>query len=91
MSMSTRVIGFAPPDEKWQAMKRVWDACEAGGIKCPDEVLKFFDYGESAPDPAGVEIKIPVREWHNDNSSGFEIDVSSIPAHVKVLRFYNSW
>lgn len=89
MSMSTHVIGFAPPDEKWQAMKAIWDSCKAAKIDPPKEVEKFFDYQE--PDPAGVEVKIPALEWSDDCREGFEIDVEKIPAHVKVIRFYNSW
>jgi len=89
MSMSTRVTGFAPPDEKWQGMHSVWNACQAAGVAVPDEVTGFF--GGEPPDPAGVEIEIPAREYHGDMEDGYEIDVSDIPAQCTVIRFINEW
>ena len=89
MSMSTYVTGFAPPDETWQKMKAIWDACETAQIPVPDEVEEFF--GGEDPDPAGVEVKLPVREWHGEGEAGYELDVASIPPQVQVIRFYNSW
>lgn len=84
-------MGFRPPDEKWQKMKLVYDACVSAGIPIPDEVYSFFD-GE-APDNSGVEVDISkiVKEWGDDSRSGFEIELSLLPKDVKVLRFYNSW
>jgi hypothetical protein len=43
MGMSTHVVGFKPPDEKWRKMKAVWDACEAAGTDPPAAVSKFFE------------------------------------------------
>lgn len=91
--MSTHGVGFVPPDDKWRAMKAVWDAAQAAEIPIPSEVMDFFDGYE--PDPAGVNVTVPVRNWtHPDPryaAQGFELDVSDIPPHVKTLRFYNSW
>ena len=89
MGMSTHVIGFRPPDEKWKAMKAVWDSCKAAGVDPPKGVNEFFDWQE--PDAAGVEVKIKAREWSDDSREGYEIDVESLPKDVKVIRFYNSW
>jgi len=87
--MSTHVTGFAPPDERWAKMKAIWDACEAAGIPVPGEVGEFF--GGDDPDPAGVEVELPTREWSGDSGAGYELDVSAIPPQVKTIRFYNSW
>jgi hypothetical protein len=89
MGMSTHVIGFAPADEKWRAMKAIWDSCRAAEIPVPSEVEKFFNYEE--PDERGVEVELPSTKWSDDFREGFEVEVSKIPAHVKVIRFYNSW
>ena len=89
MSMSTHVIGFTPPDETWHKMKAAWDACENAGVPIPGAVLDFF--GDEEPDPAGVETEIPAREYHGRDAAGYEIDVSSIPSKVTVIRFVNSW
>lgn len=89
MSMSTHVTGFVPPDEAWARMKAVWDACKAAGLPVPGEVEDFFEGGE--PDPAGVSVDLPVREWSDDSRAGYEIDIAAIPPQVKVIRFWNSW
>jgi len=71
--MSTHVVGFRPPDEKWKKMKAVWDACEAAGAKIPDEVSDFFD-GEE-PDARGVEVDLEesdvAKKWRDDGREGF--------------------
>jgi len=89
MSMSTRVTGFAPPGAEWARMKAIWDACTEARVAVPEQVGDFF--GGEPPDPAGVEIEIPAREYHGDMEAGYEIDVSDIPAQATVIRFINEW
>lgn len=92
MGMSTHVVGFRPPDEKWQQMKAVWDACQAAHIAPPAEVEEFFQ-GEP-PDDQGVEVRLDgqaLREWTNEYASGYEVVVDKLPRDVTVIRFYNSW
>lgn len=89
MGMSTHVKGFVPPDERWQQMKAVWDACRAAGLEPPEEVTDFFDHQE--PDPNGQEVEIPHQEWKDSHREGLEIRTADIPASVQVVRFYNSW
>jgi hypothetical protein len=91
--MHTVVIGFRPPDEKWKAMKAVWDACEKANTPIPNEVMKFFNDGR--PDPAGVEVRLEgtpaVKEYCADMADGFEIDVTKLPAGLTIVRVYNSY
>ena len=89
MGMSTHVTGYAPPDETWQKMKAAWDACQAAGVPVPAEVEGFF--GGEAPDPAGVEVELPLREYSDGDRAGYELDVAAIPPQVTVIRFWNSW
>lgn len=91
MSMSTHVVGFRPPDEKWKEMKAVWDSCVAANINAPDVVHKFFDY--RAPDDAGVEIDLDsaVKEFDKKGVSGFDVILSKLPESIDRIRFYNSW
>lgn len=95
MSMSTTVVGIVPPDETWQKMKAVWDACEKAGVPVPVRVLEFFH--DKTPDPKGVLIDLGVypyaRSWSDKrlNAEGIELDLSAIPPDVKMIRFYNSW
>lgn len=96
MGMSTHVVGFKPPDDKWRKMKAAYEACQMAGIDPPEEVEDFFD-GEP-PDDNGVEIDESalaesgaLREWKDEYREGFEIDVPKLPPDVTVVRFYNSW
>lgn len=97
MSMSTRVVAFKPPGEKWQQMKAVWDACATAGIEALRQVEEYFN--EEPPDPAGVEIDRgeliqcgALRDWNDGpHANGYEVDVTRLPKDVTVIRFYNSW
>ncbi|HEC72098.1 MAG: hypothetical protein ACTSW7_00740 [Candidatus Thorarchaeota archaeon] len=90
MSMSTHVVGFKPPDEKWKKMKDIWDACNVAAVPIPDEVNKFFGY--SIPDSAGVEAEIEYRAYDDGNGrDGFEVDIKKLPEDVTIIRFWNSW
>jgi phage terminase large subunit GpA-like protein len=89
MGMSTHVVGYGPPDERWRQMKAIWDGCKAARIPVPDEVEKFFGY--SPPDDKGVEITIQATAWSDGDREGYEIEVAKIPPQCSVIRFYNSW
>jgi hypothetical protein len=98
MGMSTYVIGIKPPDEKWHAMKKIWDACQEAKISPPEKVAEFFDsyYGDG-PDPKGVLVRLDlckppcVSEYRDEMSEGIEIDVRKLPPDVTIVRFVNSW
>ncbi len=89
MSMSTHVVGFRPPDEKYQRMRAVYEACERAGTSTPQEVLDFFE-GEE-PSDNGTILPIDSIEYKGYMSEGLEVDITSLPKGVKVIRFYNSW
>jgi len=57
MGMSMHVEAIRPGDGKWEQMKAIWDACEAGAVPVPAEVVRFFN--NERPDPAGAQ---PVSE-----------------------------
>lgn len=93
MGMSTHVIGFRPPDDKWKKMKAVYDACKEADTDPPEEVERFFN--DQPPDPAGVEVRLrdtPCCKEYNDGVSqwGYEIDLSKLPKDVTVIRVFNS-
>ena len=89
--MSTHAYAIKPPDERWQAMRAVWDACEAAGVEKPDEVSAFFD--DEPPDPAGVVVELGAlaRPWSAEDAEGLEIDLERLPKGTKTIRFTNSW
>lgn len=89
--MSTHVIGFRPPDEKWEKMKIVWELCREIGVEPPDEVNEFFEF--ETPDDSGVEVSISdaVEEWRSDMEDGFQVDIAALPKDLRYIRFYNSY
>lgn len=93
MSMSTHIIGFKPPNEKWKQMKAVWDACETAKTPIPQEVLNFFNH--EPPDDDGVEINLETHpcceEYDEDMSEGFQIEIDKLPKDIKIIRFVNSY
>ena len=96
MSMSTHCIGFKPTDDRWKKMKAVWDACYEAGVLLPNEVSRFFEFGQ--PDEAGVMVSQEIlvycgalSDWEDEDANGFELDVSKLPEDVTTIRFCNSF
>jgi hypothetical protein len=91
--MSTHIIGFRKPDEVWEKMKAVYDACEEAAIAIPDAVQAFF--GGEEPDDRGVSIDLEdsagVEEYGAEGVSGFEVAIKDIPSHITHIRFFNAW
>ena len=72
------ILGFHPPNEKWQQMKKVWDACSEAEIEPPKDVSEFFDY--SAPDERGVEVILAGYNGYPDAEKAEYRHVSCSPA-----------
>jgi hypothetical protein len=94
--MSKHIIGIKPPDDKWLAMKAVYDACILAKITVPHEVISFF--GGDEPDAMGVRVRQSILEkcgavieYSADMRDGFEIDITKLPKDVKIIRVYNSY
>lgn len=83
------IIGFKPSDEKWKAMKFVWDACKKAGVEIPDEVYKFFEGKE--PDNLGVETDIgyAVKRHKHVSTIQYDVYIDKLPKDVKVIRIRN--
>lgn len=91
MGMSSHVTGFCPPDEEFLAKKRAYEACVDADVSIPDELINYF--GETGPDPSGVEIdiKAAVIRYSDEMRDGFEVNLKDLPKSVKVIRFFNSY
>lgn len=92
MSMSTSVIGYRDPDEKWLKMKKVYDACVEGGIEPPEEVHEFFGWEE--PTDYGIEVdlkKICEKYNRHNGEDGWKIEISKLPPNIKYICFINSY
>ena len=92
MSESYHVQGIKPPDEKFEAMRGIWNSCVAMSIDPPDEVQDFFS-GEPPPSD-GDEVDLRdhgcVSKYSDDMKTGFTVDVDldMLPDDIKTLRFY---
>lgn len=93
MSMSTHVEAFKPADDKWRAMKAVYDACAQAKITTPSVVDEFFE--NDYPDEAGVRVNIEdmscCKKYDTKSGTGVEIDVRLLPKDVTIIRFINRW
>lgn len=85
MSTSYYVVGMRPPDEKFEAMKAIWDACQKADVEVPNEVLIFFDDHE--PDVKGIEVDLPITEGSGEYRNWFTLSVSDIPNNITEIRF----
>lgn len=91
MSMSMRVVGLIPVDDKWLAMRAVWDSCKKLKISPPKEVVDFFggEYPEEEECTAcGLDY---VRKYNSEMREGLEVDLKNVPKDVQTIRFYCSW
>ena len=93
MGMSTSVILLRSKDDPtYQKNLKVLTACQDAGIDPPKEVDEYFGgYGIDDDLEAPLEIAFEPREWSDESSEGFEIDIDDLPKGVKTIRFYNSW
>ena len=98
MSVSVVLRGICPPDEYWKKMKAIWDSCVAAQVTIPSEVAEFF--GGTGPDSSGVVMKLGegdtgyhkcVKIYKAEMCDGFEVDITKVPDHVTILRFYASF
>jgi hypothetical protein len=58
MSISMHVVGFRPPDEKFNKMKAIWDACKSANVEVPKEVGEFFNWENENVDANGVRVDL---------------------------------
>lgn len=87
------IKGIHPPDDEYQQMKAVYDACSAAKIPVPDRVMEFFDW--QAPNPNGTMVDLDlspaISEWRENEREGFEVELAKLPKNITHLRFYLSW
>lgn len=93
MSVTTCIVGYHPPNEKWEKMRAVWDACKAADQEVPEDVDAFF--GGEAPEDIGVRVWLEgteaCREYSGQDEEGYEIDLAKLPEHITHIRVVRSW
>ncbi len=92
MGMTTHIVGFIPPDEKWRKNAAAWKACEEAEIELPQELMSYFG-GEDPTDMPGREVDIEpaVANCGREGTDGWEVTLAKLPPEVKVIRFENSY
>lgn len=99
MSMSTYIQAFIPDtDPTYQKHKKVLLACIDAGIEeLPKETSQYFGYKTPEREALEEKLKVELREgvhykdYNEDMSQGFEIELKDIPQGVTKLRFVNSY
>lgn len=94
MGMSMNVIGI-PERDHFDKMIELKLKCEEMGVSLPAEVKEYFgEYHYETVSCLKHETlyqDVPHRDWNDQTSQGFEIDVKEIPENIKTIRFYCSW
>lgn len=92
MGMSTHVVFLRDKEDKqYKEYLAVFLACKKAKVALPDEINDYFGDDSGPEYPLEIDADDYLREWGNDYSSGYEIDIDKIPEGVKTIRFYNSW
>lgn len=98
MGMSTHIIAYIPDtDPEYQMHKEVLQVCAKNEVSLPIETAAYF--GDSSPQLYLLDEKLEVdlvkgihfKEWSDESSQGFEVDLTQLPKGVTKLRFYNNW
>jgi len=90
MGMNSYVVLLRSKDDPtYKKYLRVLLGCEAANVTLPPEVDAYFG-GTTEPE-FPLEISYKPREWADECSMGFEVDVDDLPPGVKTIRFVNSW
>tara|TARA_R110000772_G_scaffold20466_2_gene56692 strand:- start:17259 stop:17546 length:288 start_codon:yes stop_codon:yes gene_type:complete len=95
MGMSTSIRGFVSPDnETYKKHSKVLRACIDADIEeLPKETAEYFGtkYPEEYLFEDKLEVSVPMYDYNEDMTQGYEIKLSEIPEGVETIRFTNSW
>lgn len=98
MGMSTHIQGFIPDtDTDFKKHKKILLFCMEENVSLPKETAEYFgsDDAEEYLIEEKLEIKLEegvhYKEWMEDSSKGFEVDLTRLPKGVTKLRFFNTY
>lgn len=89
MGMHTYVKGIMEPDERYLALKKLWEDCEKAGVEVPEDILKYFDYEK--PSSHGKEIDIEYKEENEDMEQIFIVPIGGLSSKITAIKFINSY
>lgn len=99
MGMSTHIIAFTPDtDKEFQRHKKILMACHEGKVRLSPDTAEYFGYDHPIMSLMDDKLSVELTDgehyekWSDgEGSSGFEVDLTKLPAGVTKLRFYNNW
>lgn len=98
MGMSTHIEAFMPDtDADFQKHKKILQMCLENEVSLPKETALYF--GQEEPEEYLLDEKLSVslkenvhyKDWSDESSQGYEVDLSKLPKGITKLRFYNNW
>ena len=98
MGMSTHIAAYTPDtDVDFQKHKKILLMCLEAKVSLPKETALYF--GEESPSEYLLDEKLSIdlkedvhyKEWSDESSQGYELDLTQLPKGVTKLRFFNSW
>ena len=96
--MSTHIQAFMPDtDADFQKHKKILLMCIENEVSLPKETAQYF--GQKEPEEYLLDEKLSVslkenvhyKDWSDESSQGYEVDLSKLPKGITKLRFYNNW
>lgn len=93
-SPSMFIKGIHEPDDKYRAMKAVYDACKKAHINLPDEVGEFFGWQEPSDLGNTIDLGLHAATYNycdGKGREGFEVKLADLPKNITHIRFYLHW
>lgn len=98
MGMSTHIQAFIPDtDAEFKKHKKILLMCLENEVSLPKETAEYFGNEDAEEYLLDEKLEIELEEnvhykdWSDESSQGFEVDLSKLPKGVAKLRFYNNW
>lgn len=98
MSMSMHCEAVKPANADYKKKAAAYHACVAANVPIPKELSEFF--GDEEPDDTGTTIHLgydmrtdhpSCEKWQDSSRSGFQVDITKLPAGTRYVRFYCSY
>ena len=98
MGMSTHIQAFIPDtDAEFKKHKTILLMCSENEVSLPKETAEYFGSEDAEEYLLDEKLEIELEEdvhykdWSDEGSQGFEVDLLKLPKGVTKLRFSNSW
>lgn len=87
MGISVHITGLKEPTEEYTKKLEAWRACEAAGVKIPDDLLEYFNHEN--PNEEGISVDL-AYDGDVMYGKGATLNVEDIPEGVTKIRVWCS-